>query len=91
MLYAWMGFLKSGADPISPEIQQMATDFLSQPAIDIQLFGPLCDDAGHRAGMLMIFEHDSYDSARAFVADSPFLQAGLYENFRLYEYKNEAG
>ena len=91
MLYAWMGFLKADADPIPPELQQLATDFLSQPVIKIQLFGPLCDESGHRAGMLMIFEHDSHEAARNFVTASPFLQAGLYEEFRLYEYKNEAG
>ena len=90
MLYAWMGFLKT-AGAISPELQQLATDFLSQPVIKIHLFGPLCDESGHRAGMLMIFEHDSHESANSFVTDSPFLRAGLYEDYRLYEYKNEAG
>lgn len=91
MLYAWMGFLKAGADPIPPELQQLATDFLSQPVIKIHLFGPLRDESGHRAGMLMIFEHDSHEAAKNFVADSPFLQAGIYEDYRLYEYVNEAG
>jgi uncharacterized protein YciI len=91
MLYAWMGFLKADADPIPAELQQLATDFLSQPLITIHLFGPLCDESGHRAGMLMIFEHDSHEAAQSFVATSPFLEAGLYEQFRLYEYKNEAG
>jgi uncharacterized protein YciI len=90
MLYAWMGFLKAEGS-ISPELQQLATDFLSQPVIKIHMFGPLCDESGHRAGMLMIFEHDGPESAKSFVTDSPFLQAGLYEEYRLYEYKNEAG
>jgi uncharacterized protein YciI len=91
MLYAWIGFLRAEADPISPELQQLATDFLSQPTIKINLFGPLCEESGHRGGMLMIFEHDDFESARAFVTDSPFLTAGLYEDHRLYEYRNEAG
>ena len=91
MLYAWIGFLKDDADTISPELQQLATDFLSQPIIHIHIFGPLRDESGHRAGMLMIFEHDSHEAARSFVTASPFLQAGLYEDFRLYEYVNEAG
>ena len=89
MLYVWLGFLKAG--PIPPELQQLATDFLSQPVIKIQHFGPLRDDSGRRAGMMMIFEHDSFVDARSFVADSPFLQAGLYEDHRLYEYADEAG
>ena len=91
MLYAWMGFLKADAGPIAPELQQLATVFLSQPFIKIRSFGPLCDESGQRTGMLMIFEHDSYAAAHSFVAESPFLQAGLYEDFRLYEYMNEGG
>ena len=91
MLYAWMGFLNAEAEPISSELQQLATDFLSQPVIKIKLFGPLRDELGRRAGMLMIFEHDSLEAARAYVSDSPFLKAGLYEDYRLYEYVNEAG
>ena len=91
MLYAWICFLKPDADPIAPELQQLATDFLRQPVIKIHLFGPLRDEAGHRVGMMMIFEHDSLEAARTFVTDSPFLQAGLYENYWLYEYLNEAG
>jgi uncharacterized protein YciI len=90
MLYVWMGFLKAERT-ISQEVQQLATEFLSQPVIKIHMFGPLCDEAGGRAGMLMIFEHDSHETAKSFVTDSPFLQAGLYEDYRLYEYKNEAG
>jgi uncharacterized protein YciI len=86
-----MGFFKPNANVISQELQQAATDFLSQPFISIQLFGPLCDQSGHRAGMLMIFEHDNLNDAWSFVSDSPFLQGGLYEDHRLYEYRNEAG
>jgi uncharacterized protein YciI len=91
MQYAWIGFLKADADPISPQLQELATEFLSQPIIKIKLFGPLREESGHRAGMLMIFEHDSHEAAKSFVTASPFLQAGLYEDARLYEYVNEAG
>ena len=91
MLYAWIGFFRRHAEPIPPQLQKLATDFLSQPAIKIHLFGPLRNEAGHRAGMMMIFERDSYEAAQSFVLDSPFLQAGLYDDHRLYEYVNEAG
>jgi uncharacterized protein YciI len=91
MLYAWIGFLKSDANPISQSVQQQATDFLSQPIIKIQLAGALRDASGNRAGMMMIFEHDSREAAENFVAESPYLQSDLYENYRLYEYANEVG
>ena len=41
--------------------------------------------------MMMVFEHDNRDAAQAFVADSPFLKADLYEEHQLYEYGNEVG
>lgn len=91
MLYAWIGFLKPGAESIPPSLQEGATDFLSQPLIKIRAAGPLRDRSGKRAAMMMIFEHDSREAAEAFVKDSPYLQADLYDDHRLYEYANEVG
>jgi len=91
MLYAWIGFLKPGAEPIPPSLQESATDFLSQPLIKIRAAGPLRDETGKRAAMMIIFEHDSRPAAEAFVKDSPYLKADLYEDHRLYEYANEVG
>jgi uncharacterized protein YciI len=91
MLYAWIGFLKPGAESIPPSLQASATDFLSQPLIKIRAAGPLRDRSGKRAAMMMIFEHDSRDAAEAFAKESPYLQAGLYQDHRLYEFTNEIG
>ena len=91
MLFAWMGFLKPDAEPISQSVQQQTTDFLSQPYIDIAYVGPLLDAAGKRAGMMMIFEVADLAAAEAFVKTSPYLDAGLYEDHRLYEYRSEVG
>jgi uncharacterized protein YciI len=91
MLYAWIGFLKAGAEPIPPSLQESVTDFLSQPIIKIRAAGPLRDGSGKRAAMMMIFEHDSREGAELFVKDSPYLTAELYEDHRLYEYGNEVG
>ena len=35
----------------------------------------------------MIFERDDREAAESFVAESPYLRAGLYEDHRLYEYQ----
>ena len=91
MLYAWIGFLQPGIESIPPALQEKVTDFLAQPLIRIRLAGPLRDELGERAGMMMIFEHDSLASAKAFVDGSPYLAAGLYEDHRLYEFANEVG
>jgi uncharacterized protein YciI len=91
MLYAWMGFLKPDAGPVPQSVQQETTDFLSQPYIKIHTVGQLRDESGRRAGMMMIFEVSDRETAEKFVAGSPYLQAGLYEEHRLHEYLLEVG
>jgi uncharacterized protein YciI len=91
MLYAWMGFLKHDAGPIPQSVQRETTDFLSQPYIKIQSVGPLRDRDGRRAGMMMIFEVDDWEAAEKFVENSPYLEAGLYEDHRLFEHVSEVG
>ena len=91
MLYAWIGFLKPESESPGASLQESATDFLSQPLIKIRAAGPLRDASGKRSGMMMIFEHDSREAAEAFVNESPFLKADLYEEHGLYEYADEIG
>ena len=91
MLYAWIGFFKPDAEPIPQSVQQLSGSFLAQPFITIHMAGPLRDEAGALTGMMMIFEHDSREVAETFVAESPYLQAHLYQSHCLYEYMNEVG
>ena len=90
MLFAWIGFLKAGQE-ILPELNVQISNFVEQPYIDIRSFGPLCDENGRRAGMMMVFDIDDRAKAENFVATSPFLRAGVYERAHLYEYRNEGG
>ena len=64
-----MGFLKLGAETIPKELQELATDFLSQPLFKIREAGPLRDASGKRAGMMMIFEQDNRQAAESFVRE----------------------
>ena len=91
MLFAWMGFLKADAEPIPQSVQEQTNDFLSQPFIPIRSVGQLRDEAGKRAGMMMVFEVDNRAAAEALVENSPYLKAGLYEDHHLYEYRDEIG
>lgn len=91
MLFAWMGFLRTDAGPVPQDVQQQTNDFLQQPYITIHSVGPLLDENGRRAGMMMIFEVEDRAAAEALVAGSPYLTAGLYEDHRLYEFMNEVG
>lgn len=91
MLFALIAYLKPGADPIPPAVQAETIDFLGQPLIDIRFAGPLRDAAGKKAGMMVIFEHDSREAAEAFAQESPYRRAQLYDEVQLYEYANEVG
>lgn len=91
MLYVLIGFLKPDAEPIPQSVQVQATDFVGQPFIKIHSVGPLRDASGKRVGVMMMFEHDSREAAEAFAKGSPYLQAGIVQDYRLYEYDNEVG
>jgi uncharacterized protein YciI len=91
MLFAWIAYLKPGAEPIPPGVREQASDFLGQPLMKIHSAGPLCQASGEPAGMMIVFEDDNRESAERFVATSPYLAADLYEDHRLYEYRDEVG
>ena len=91
MLFVWLGFLKDPGSPIPQAVQEQTNDFLQQPFIPMQAVGQLRDEHGRRAGMMMIFEVDNREAAEALVKDSPYLNAGLYEQHHLYEFRSEIG
>lgn len=90
MQFVWMGFLRPGTDA-DQQVLRQTTEFLQQPYIRISSVGPLRDETGSRAGMLMIFDSDDRAAAEALVKNSPFLEAGLYEEHRLFEFQDEIG
>jgi len=90
MQFVWMGFLKTG-EAIDPGLQEQISEFLQQPYIPIRAAGALRDEAGSRAGYLMIFEAEHREAAEALVRESPIRAAGLYSEFHLFEYQNEVG
>jgi hypothetical protein len=91
MLFAWIGFLKDPADPVPQSVQQETNDFLQQPYIAIRSVGQLRDENGQRAGMMMIFDVENRAAAHALVENSPYLNAGLYDEHHLFEYHTEVG
>ena len=90
MLFVWMGFLKSG-EAIDQPLQQQISGFLEQPYTSIELAGVLRDPEGGRAGYLVMFEAESRAAAEALVNESPIRQAGLYSDYRLFEFQREVG
>jgi hypothetical protein len=90
MLFVWLGFLKS-ADPIDPAVQEEISGFLEQPYLPISSAGVLRNQAGERAGYLVIFEAETREAAEALVLESPLRAAGLYREFHLFEFQDEIG
>jgi uncharacterized protein YciI len=91
MLFAWIGFIKPGSETIPQTVNALTNEFLSQPFLKIQSVGPLSDEHDRRAGMLMIFEADDRGTAQALVDNSPYKQAGIYERYHLFEFRDEIG
>jgi hypothetical protein len=91
MLYALIAYFKPDAGPIPPSVQVGVSDFIGQPFTKVRMAGPLRDASGKKAGMMMIIEEESREAAEAFVKESPYRDAGLFEDMRLYEYDNEVG
>ncbi|HEY7006007.1 MAG TPA: YciI family protein [Sphingomicrobium sp.] len=91
MLYVLLGYLKPNAGPIPQSVQVQTTDFVGQPFIKVRTVGPLRDASGQRVAVMMMFEHESREAAERFAETSPYIQAGILEDHRLYEYDNEIG
>jgi hypothetical protein len=89
MRFVWIGFLKTSAIP--PEIQHQVSNFIGQPCINVSSVGALRNAGGEREAMMMMFEMDSREAAEAFVATSPFLEAGLYDHYHLYDFADQIG
>jgi uncharacterized protein YciI len=91
MLFVLIGYLKPDADPIPQSVQVQTSGVVGQPFFKFHAIGPLRDSSGKRAGVMMMFEHDSREAAERFAAESPYVRAGLLEDHQLYEYDNEVG
>jgi hypothetical protein len=91
MLFVLIGYLKPDAGPIPQSVQVQTTDFVGQPFINVRSIGPLRDASGKLVAVMMVFEHDSRKAAEEFAAGSPYIEAGILEEHRHYEYDDEVG
>lgn len=91
MQFLMVGLLKPGAEAIPQFVQQRTNDFLAQPVIDIATAGELLDKDGKRAGMMIMVTCMERAEAESFLRESPYLQAGVYDEIRIFEYQPEVG
>ena len=90
MLFALIGFLKPGGEERLPDADAI-NEHLAQPFRRTHLAGYLCHDGGHRAGVMMLIEANSFAEAEGFLHHSPFFKADLYERVEVAEYALEVG
>lgn len=89
MLFLLIGSFKKGAVPIPQNVELLTNDYVGQPLIPIRTAGVLRGADGQRSGMMMLVELPDFAAAKAFMDDSPFRQAGLYQELKLFNYEPE--
>ncbi len=57
----------------------------------VVLAGPVLDEAGEMAGSLIILDLPDIEAVRAWGAQDPYAQAGLFESVRAQEWKRVIG
>ena len=85
------GHLKPEADKKLIDYHDAFNEHLGQSALGVVMAGVLRDENGRRVGYLALMKSDSIDLPRAWLRESPFYQAGLYERTEIYEYHNQIG
>ena len=86
MLFALIGLLKPDVDKDRLPSSEAVNEHLSQPFRRTHLAGFLCRDGGHRAGLMMLVEADTFAQADGFLRQSPFFMAVLYERWEVLEF-----
>lgn len=89
MHFAVMGFFKPGIDHELPRLQRDFNEHLAQRPI--RLLGALRDRSGRRTGFMALLEVEGFAQAEAYLQQSPYFSAGLYERVEVVEYAIEVG
>lgn len=91
MIFAVMGFFKPGVDTQPPALQPQWNEHLAQRSVHVRLAGALRNPRGERTGYMLLIETDGFEQAEAFLRNSPYLGAHLYERVEVGQYAIEAG
>ena len=91
MLFVVTGMFRADVDPEPAELQAQFNDHLEQTVPRIRLAGYLRDKDQRRIGFMGLVEAPDYDLAAAFLRDSPYQHAGLYERLVVAEFDVEIG
>lgn len=91
MLFALMGFFRPDVEAPPQALQADFNEHLSQPFRRVRLAGPVQDRNGRRIGWMALIESDTFDQAEAYLHESPYFAAHLYERIEVGQYAPEVG
>ena len=91
MLYMVTARFKPGMEAQHEALSVEFGEHMRQPLLHIRLLGGLLDDAGARAGVLLMMEADDRSQVDHFLEGSPYKEAGLYRDVEIDSLQIEAG
>jgi uncharacterized protein YciI len=92
MLFLGIAHFQSNSESEHVRLKSAFTDHLAQPLDPrIKLAGAILDDAGAQAGVFIMLETKNIESARNYLAASPYQVNGLYESAEVRAVQLEVG
>ena len=91
MLYMVTARFKPGVEERHAALAGEFAQHMRQPLLRIRMVGALLDDAGEKAGVLMMMEADGRASLDHFLDISPYVREGLYKSVTIDVLQIEAG
>ncbi len=91
MLFALTGFFRAGVDTSPAALQAGFNEHFAQLSRHIYSAGAIHDRNGQRIGWLTLMEADDFDDAQAYIRESPYYGANLYDRVEVGRYAPEVG
>ena len=92
MFFVGIAYFKPNSQREQYALEAAFTDHLSQPLNPrIRLGGAILDARGEPSGVLLVLDTDSIETARNFLAASPYQTNGLYERVEINAVRLQIG
>jgi uncharacterized protein YciI len=89
MLFAFMLMDKPGAGALREQLRPLHKDYLAKKQDCIAFAGPLvADDGSTMVGSLLVIDFDEPAAAHAWLAQEPFVQAGVFASTTVQAFVN---
>lgn len=89
MLFAFMLMDRPGAAALRQEVRPVHKTYLAEMQERIAFAGPLvADDGSTMVGSLLVIDFPTREAAHAWLADEPFVKAGLFASTSVQAFVN---